>query len=224
LAGDPNSTQPNLSLLYQMTTATDDPVSSKLAYPPQYNSSYASLPAGTNPHQNSYSQTVGPQTSDAARRSSIATGPEKYSPLGAGGVTTSDANLLLGLNASYSESRAPSNYSHQTPSSQRGSQASTYAYNMPSEATGQQPGHSHMTSRVPNTQPGIGPHGGDVFIESQDIDMNSLQHQSNLPFAFNGDVLPWLEYLPQDVLDYFGEHQTYPHLMSSDGGNPRPSQ
>lgn len=187
-----------------MPTSADDSVSNKLVYSPEYNNNYASLPAVSNPRQNPYPQRVESQSSDVARGSSIAAGPDSYSPLAAGGVTASDANLLLGLNTSYSESRAPPNYNRPTSSSLRGSQVSDYPYSMP-PGPGQQSGQNHMPSRATNSHSGIGSHAGDVLIESQDIDVNSLHHQSNLPFALNGDVLPWLEYLPQDVLNYFGE-------------------
>lgn len=50
----------------------------------------------------------------------------------------------------------------------------------------------------------------DVLIESQNIDMNMLHDPGNLPFAFNGDSLQWLEYLPPDVASLFGEHPHYP--------------
>lgn len=205
LAGAPNSTQPNLSLLYQMPTSADDSVSNKLVYSPQHNNNYASLPAVSNPHQNPYTQRVESQSSDVTRGSSIAAGPGDYSPLAGGGVTASDANLLLGLNTSYSESGAPASYDRSTSSSLRGSQMSAYPYSMPPGPAGQQTGPSHMPSRATNSHTGVGNHAGDVLIESQDIDVSSLHHQSNLPFALNGDVLPWLEYLPQDVLNYFGE-------------------
>ncbi|KAM5453428.1 hypothetical protein MaudCBS49596_002630 [Microsporum audouinii] len=46
-----------------------------------------------------------------------------------------------------------------------------------------------------------------LTIESQDIDVNTLQDQSNFPFAFEGGFMPWLEYLPEDVLHFFGDLQ-----------------
>jgi hypothetical protein len=71
-------------------------------------------------------------------------------------------------------------------------------------------------------QPGAGPHVGDVFIESQDVDMAALQQQDQFPFNFNGEILPWLEYLPQDVLSYFGDNPNYSSLMNPDDGNSQP--
>ena len=58
------------------------------------------------------------------------------------------------------------------------------------------------------------------MIESHEVDMNSLHHQESFPFS-NGEILPWLEYLPQDVLSFFGDNHNYP-LMSPDGTKPRP--
>lgn len=53
-------------------------------------------------------------------------------------------------------------------------------------------------------------HNGNMVIESHDVDMNALQQQESFPFSSN-EILPWLEYLPQDVLSFFGETQTFPN-------------
>lgn len=177
----------------------DESGSNKLSYPSQYHNAYSSLPVDNNPSQSPYSQTIGSRTSNVPQGPAVATGPEKYPSLGTGGASTSDANLLLGLNAAYSGSPTPANYNQQI-SSQRSSE-SAYNYTIPPATQGTQPGRVH---------PGGSSHGGDVLIETQDIDMSTLQQQNNLPFALNGEVLPWLEYLPQDVLSYFGDHQSYP--------------
>jgi len=207
-----------------MPTAPDDSVSDRLEYPTQYNSAFHNLPIESNTGHSPYSQTAEPRTRNATRSSLVATGADKYSPLAANGVSTSDANLLLGLNTSYTGSRVPSGYSHHALPSQRGHERSAYDYSMPPVATGSQPGRSHMTSRAADIQPGTGSHVGDVSIETQDIDMSTLQHHNNLPFTLNGEVLPWLEYLPSDVLSYFGDQQNYSHLMSSDDGTSRAPQ
>lgn len=207
-----------------MPTAPDDSVSDKLEYPTQYNNAFHSLPIEDNTGHSPYSQAVGARTRNAARNSLVATAPDKYSPLAASGVSTSDANLLLGLNTSYTGSRAPSNYSQHALGSQRGHERSSYDYSMPPVATGPQPGRSNLTSRAADIPPGTTSHVGDVSIETQDIDMSTLQHHNNFPFTLNGEVLPWLEYLPPDVLSYFGDQQNYSHLMNSDDGTSRPSQ
>ncbi|THC94634.1 hypothetical protein EYZ11_005889 [Aspergillus tanneri] len=228
LTGATNSSQPNLSLLYQMPATQVDSAPNRPAYSSQYSHSYPTLPiqSGSNQSPNSYSQSLEPaRTTSATSNPSIAAGSAKFSPLPSARVSTSDANLLLGLNNSYSTSRPPASqaaYPPNVPSSRLETQSSSYSYNLPSAPSEQHPSGGHISSRVPEFHPSAGAHG-DVMIGSQDIDMASLQHQDQLPFAFNGEILPWLEYLPQDVLNYFGEHQNYT-LMSPDDSAPRPPQ
>lgn len=60
-----------------------------------------------------------------------------------------------------------------------------------------------------------------MMIESQDIDVNGFPHAG---FAFpNGEMIPWLEYLPQDVLDYFGDPVEQTHTQSLDASGQGPS-
>jgi hypothetical protein len=49
----------------------------------------------------------------------------------------------------------------------------------------------------PNSYLGMGG-VGDMMLESQEIDMSAL----------GGDMMPWLEYLPQDVLNFFDNGNT----------------
>jgi len=57
---------------------------------------------------------------------------------------------------------------------------------------------------------------GDLLIDSQDIDMSDKHGCFMFP---GGDMIPWLEYLPQDVLNYFGEPpEDTPVAMSSGPG------
>ena len=51
---------------------------------------------------------------------------------------------------------------------------------------------------VPSLTAPMSTHLGDMMIESQDIDMRSL----------DGDMMPYLEYLPADVMDYFDPHNS----------------
>lgn len=233
LTGATNSSQPNLSVLYQMPAAQPDSVPNKPAYSSQYSHSYPSLPmqSSTGANSGSYSQSLEPsRTTTATSGSPITAGPGKYSPLASSGrASTSDASLLLGLNTSYSTSAPRPPHSHPaynpslTASSSRlDAETSTYSYNTTSGGNGQPAGSTHIVSR-PSQMHGAGPHVGDVFIESQDIDMASLQQQDQFPFTFSGEILPWLEYLPQDVLNYFGDHPNYPSsLMNPDDGPSRP--
>ncbi|KAF5862382.1 hypothetical protein ETB97_011739 [Aspergillus alliaceus] len=232
LTGATNSSQPNLSVLYQMPAAQPDSAPNKPAYSSQYSHSYPSLPmqSSTGANSGSYSQSLEPsRTTTATSGSSITAGPGKYSPLASSGrASTSDASLLLGLNTSYSTSAPRPPHSHPaynpslTASSSRlDAETSAYSYNATSGGNGQPAGSTHIVSR-PSQMHGAGPHVGDVFIESQDIDMASLQQQDQFPFTFSGEILPWLEYLPQDVLNYFGDHPNYPSLMNPDDGPSRP--
>ncbi|KAL3492861.1 fungal-specific transcription factor domain-containing protein [Aspergillus germanicus] len=214
-----NSSQPNLSLLYQMPAAQAEPASdNKTSYSSQFNHGYSSIPAqpGIGPSPSPYPRDLEPpNTSNAAHESLVSPGR----------VTTSDANLLLGLNTHYPgpTSRPPNSQSVHTPnipsssSSNLDPQVAPYSY-IPA-TTSDRHGINHMGSRPPDFHSGVNSHMGDLLIESQDIDMSALQQQDQFPFPFNG--LPWLEYLPQDVLSYFGgDHQNYP-LMSPDEG-PQP--
>lgn len=226
LTGATNSSQPNLSLLYQMPAAPVDSLP-KPTYSSQYSHSYPTVPvqSGSNPASGSFSQSLEQaRTTSATPNSTMAAPSAKFSPLPSGRVSTSDANLLLGLNTSFSTTRpSPSQptFPHNMPSATRLDPHSSFNYNIPSAHGEQQVSGDHMGSRPSEFHPATGSHG-DVMIGSQDIDMATLQQQDQLPFAFNGEILPWLEYLPQDVLNYFGEHQSYPSMMSPGDGTPRP--
>lgn len=51
---------------------------------------------------------------------------------------------------------------------------------------------------------------GDMMMESQEIDMSSMR----------GEMMPWLEYLPQDVLNFFdnGNGSSAQFGLSASGG------
>ncbi|PLN83453.1 fungal-specific transcription factor domain-domain-containing protein [Aspergillus taichungensis] len=229
LTGAINSSQPNLSLLYQMPAAPSHSAAEKPTFPSQHSHSYANLsvPPGVGQVSGSYSQPVdAARTTVSTPNTSIAAAGEKYPGLvPSGRVSTSDANLLLGLNATYPTTRshpsgAQSRYSQDLPStSGMGGQPATYGYHMPAAAAEQS---TSGTPMGPEYHTSFAPRGRDVLIESQDIDMATLQQQDQLPFALGGDILPWLEYLPPDVLSYFGEHQHYPTMMNSHDSTPRP--
>lgn len=214
-----------------MPAAQTDSVPNKPAYSSQYSHSYPSLPmqTSTGPSSSSYTQALEPsRTTTAAPSSPITPGPGKYSPLAPSGrVSTSDASLLLGLNTSFSTSASRPPHSHPAfnqnlTATSSHIDAPTSAYNYNAASTGNdQPTGSAMNSRPSQMHPSAG-HVNDILIESQDIDMASLQQQDQFPFTFSGEILPWLEYLPQDVLNYFGDHPNYPSLMNPDDGAPRP--
>ncbi|RAL16735.1 putative C6 transcription factor [Aspergillus homomorphus CBS 101889] len=232
LTGATNSSQPNLSLLYQMPAQTES-IPDKPAYSSQYSHSYphVSVQSSAGGNSSSFPQAIEPARSTAATPGpSMAPASAQYSPLASSGrVTTSDANLLLGLNTSFpGPASRPHNprsaFSHAMPSSSCGleSHVPAYHYGIPSTASDNHTGNGHLIAQNSIPQPDVGSHAGDVFIESQDVDMAMLQQQDQLPFAFSGEILPWLEYLPQDVLNYFGDNQNYQNMLSPDDETPRP--
>lgn len=95
---------------------------------------------------------------------------------------------------------------------------SPYDYAVSSATAEHQP-HAHIGPRVDLHTP-LNADSGGMMIESHDVDMNTLQQQESFPFS-NGEILPWLEYLPQDVLSFFGENHSFP-LMSPDDTTPHP--
>ena len=81
---------------------------------------------------------------------------------------------------------------------------SSLSYGMSGGAAQTLPSHP-PTYDVP--MPHIGTYAGGTMIGSQDVDVNHLQNQGAFPFSFSNEFVPWLEYLPQDVLSYFGDQQ-----------------
>ncbi|RAH50189.1 putative C6 transcription factor [Aspergillus brunneoviolaceus CBS 621.78] len=232
LTGATNSSQPNLSLLYQMPAQTE-PIPEKPTYSSQYSHSYPHIPVQPDGGETSYSYSQATESSRSTKATpgpSMASTTAQYSHLASSGrVTTSDANLLLGLNTTYpgSTSRLPNSrsaFNHQMPSAACGLEghAQVYNYNIPSTVSDAHTGSGHLIAHSAGLHPDAEPHAGNVFIESQDVDMAMLQQNDQLPFAFSGEILPWLEYLPQDVLNYFGDNQNYPGMLSPDDETPRP--
>ncbi|KAL4913530.1 fungal-specific transcription factor domain-containing protein [Aspergillus aurantiobrunneus] len=216
-----NSSQPNLSLLYQMPAASAESVSGNKSYPSPYSHNYTNVPVQSDIGQSSSSFTrdIGPTNTSRVTHDSL------VSP---GRVTTSEATLLLGLNSQYPHplprppnSQPAPNHNITTSSSNLDSQATAYSY-IPSTTSDRHTSGNHIGSRPSDVHSGVNQQVGDLLIESQDVDMSVLHQQDQFPFPFSG--LPWLEYLPQDVLSYFGgEHQNFP-LMSPDEGAAPPPQ
>ena len=205
-------------MLYQNPSAQANSASTKPTDPSQHNHSYPSPPVQTGTGQNSASfkpSIKPPRHPEAIRTPSIPPEPEKYHSLAsAANVATSDTDLLLGMNAPYSNpiprtscGHPSSTFNQNLPTSGIGTETPAFHYGMPSD--GRQAGGSHLGPRAAEYNSGIGSNASDVLIESQNIDMNMLQHPDHLLFGFNGDSIPWLEYLPTDVASLFGEHQHY---------------
>ncbi|KAJ5614694.1 hypothetical protein N7528_008348 [Penicillium herquei] len=222
LTGATNSSQPNLSLLYQMPTTENEVPENKPPFSSQYSHSYPSMlqvpNAGSStsfPHAVSPSGTIGESPG-----SSLASANAKY-PHMPNRNMGADSPYYLGMTSSYPEpstravASAQSSYDQGIASSQMDSQSSAFNYPDSSTAADQHGSHTHM-------HPSMHSHNGGMMIESHDVDMNNIQHQESFPFA-NGEILPWLEYLPQDVLSFFGDNHNYP-MMNPDDPKPRPPQ
>ncbi|KAL3436612.1 fungal-specific transcription factor domain-containing protein [Aspergillus tetrazonus] len=221
LSNATNSSQPNLSLLYQMPAAqANERVSNSQSHSSRTRHGYPDVSVQSGIEQSSSSYTRNTERTDI---SNVAH-DHLVSPRR---VAASEANLL-GVNSSYPHPtpRPPNSQSAHNQSIQISSssglnpQVAAYSY-LPSTTADHHPSDSHMTSRHSDTHSSMNPQAGDFLIESQDIDMSALHQQDQLPLPFT--QLPWLEYLPQDVLSYFGEHQNFP-LMSTNEGAPPPPQ
>ncbi len=81
---------------------------------------------------------------------------------------------------------------NEAPSSMSTPNRGIYDSSQAPDSTGL-PGFFSNNGSVHGAMGGAGTTFADLMIESQDIDMS----------AFGGDMVPWLEYLPQDVLSFF---------------------
>ncbi|CZT40832.1 related to pathway-specific nitrogen regulator [Rhynchosporium secalis] len=111
----------------------------------------------------------------------------KYSFMTSGSASTSDAEMLLELqNSPFSTSNSHHSYDQtmKPPNNNNGQEHSTVSYDF-----------SQSAGSMVNGFSGSGFMGNvsDMMMESQEIDMSSI----------SGDLMPWLEYLPQDVLNFF---------------------
>ncbi|KAJ5673513.1 hypothetical protein N7507_002640 [Penicillium longicatenatum] len=227
LTGATNSSQPNLSLLYQMPTTEAEARPAKPAYSSQYSHSFPPLPVVTNAGASSSSSFAHPLTPSIShgesQASSLTTVNSKYPQVPSHTIGT-ESPYFMGINSPYPESgpgaSGHSSYNPAFSSNQMDGQASAYAYPVSSGATENHGNHAHMGARN-NLPPSLHAHNPGMMIGSHDVDMSSLHDQESFPFS-NSEIVPWLEYLPQDVLSFFGENHNYP-LMSPDDST-RPSQ
>lgn len=211
-----------------MPTTENEPASDKPAYSSQYSHSYQDLPVQANTGHSSSSSfprtTPTSRAHNEGRTSSLATTNPKYAPVPSRTISA-DSPYFLGMSSPYPESssrasaRAQS-YNQSLPSSRMESQPSAYTFPVSSAAADQHTSSGQMVSRANDLHPSMSSNNGAMMIESHNVDMSTLQQQESFPFS-NGEILPWLEYLPQDVLSFFGETQNFP-LMSPGDSTPRP--
>ncbi|KAK2882617.1 hypothetical protein FQN49_000189 [Arthroderma sp. PD_2] len=219
LTGATNSSQPNLSFLYQLQTTT---TSTPTQYPEtsQFQHAYQhsptsiphATPVTTSQPVHSFQQHEPPsqprrpvQLSSPTQRNTLSPPyahlqPDRHSP----------------SNAAFNLAQSPG-FTGPSPSIARSQQSISPSAPLPQESGAQYTFHdpssfnNHAMVALDNTHvPGydnVPLNAQNLTIESQDIDMNTLQDQSHFPFSFEGGFMPWLEYLPEDVLHFFGDHQ-----------------
>jgi hypothetical protein len=224
LAGATNSSQPNLSLLYQLPASETQTPSDRPTYSSQYSHSYPVLGNAGEGSSSSFSQPLAPGQSNQDRTSTLSAPSVRYSKMPPTPMNTD--TYYMGLNSPYPDPNSGTTQPLQTiqptffglPSSQLENQSSTFNYSIP--PTPNPPSRSQMSSAGASTDlHPLNAESSGMMIGSHDVDMASLHHQDALPFA-NGEILPWLEYLPQDVLSFFGD-QNYPLMGPDDVSRPQ---
>ncbi|CAI7599338.1 unnamed protein product [Penicillium glandicola] len=230
LTGATNSSQPNLSLLYQMSTSEAESPSNRPTYSSQYSHSYPVLPANSGEgSSSSYPQSIAPTRAHEDMTPPLMTANAKYPNVPSGTIST-DPSYYMGMNPTYPESHTrptrpvqtaqstfPGMLSSGLSTSHMGTSA--YNYSIP-HPTAENQARNQIGSRDlgGDLQPTLDDANG-MMIGSHEVDMNSIHHQDSFPFG-NGEILPWLEYLPQDVLSFFGDHQNYPLMSPDDVSRP----
>lgn len=172
----------------------------------------AGRPKRSRSHVVQYPPVAQPSTEFRTNATAMLPPRAKYSATANDPVSTAEADLLLGLHSPYASNgsrhtpNAQNTYDESIPPLQHNTDTApptaTYEYNQ----TPPNPNHYFPTDTMqPQTQStSVLTPFSDMMIESQDIDMMGSQGG----FAFpGGEMIPWLEYLPQDVLNYFGEPQ-----------------
>lgn len=209
-----------------MPSMQNGPNPGKPSHPSQYNQAYPAMsaPANAAPSTSSpFSRPLPPtQTQDESKSSSLTPVDSKFSQVQSHSIG-SEPPYFLGMSSAYSESNARASAAPHSSYNLgiASTQTPQYTYSMASAAD-QHASSAHLGSRPGDMHSSMNVQTGGMMIESHDIDMNTLQQQESFPF-FNGEILPWLEYLPPDVLSFFGETQNFP-MMSPDDTTPRPPQ
>lgn len=220
LTGATNSSQPNLSLLYQMPTTGAEQETNKPTYSSQYSHSFPALSVQADPGQGSHTTFASavpqpPRTLNESQAPPLASIDAKF-PVASRPLSTT-SSYYMGMNPPYTASGPHASGSGQSGFNQNVApgpiESHDAAYPFPVSSA---PQDQHLSGQM-NTRQNL---SGGLMIESHDVDMNTLHHQESFPFA-HGEIIPWLEYLPQDVLSFFGENQSFP-LMTPDETTPRP--
>lgn len=199
------------------TTTQTDPTPDRPTYSSQYSHSYPPLHAQSNVAKSSNPSFAQAVTHDGSMSSSLA---PKYPGMQPRTINANSPYFLpMGSPFPESSSRASGRahpYNQHLSTAKMDTHPSAYQFDVSS--TGSHAGGGMVSQG--GFHPGMSTDNNGMMIESHDVDMNSLHQPDTFPFS-NGEILPWLEYLPQDVLSLFGEPQNYP-LMSPEDTTPRP--
>lgn len=201
LTGTANSPAPNLSVLYPNSGAdsvekqANETASNNRR---QFRVGSTKLPAQYPAQHPVAAHTQVPATMDALTYQQSMPQRRRMSSLPYDPVSTAEADLLLGLHSPFGTTSSHPSVVMPTGNSQvHGGQGFEYS----TSQSVPQAGHVEQQQNLFQ----FNDHDFDnMFVESQDINMGD--QNLNLNFS-GGDMIPWLEYLPQDVLNYFGESQ-----------------
>lgn len=130
--------------------------------------------------------------------------PVEYPSLAGDLASTAEADLLLNLHSTYSNTASASQpipkphdvYCEPIPPIQHDAPVPSFDLNQNTQDLTQYYPNSNLMASAPTPY-------SDMIIESRDIDMSGVP-LGGLTFP-SGEMVPWLEYLPQDVLSYFNE-------------------
>ncbi len=219
ITGTTNSPQSSLTFMYQNLSGEHNQTIPPPPSPPPvtsnaiYNPILSSAPAPAASHafmldfQPRYSSYNEPPHLSSQHMPPPTT---KYPSMSSEAASTSDAEMLLGLQSSP--------FAHQAQNSQssyeQNHHMTSQAQNLPAQNRYDfSQNNNNDQAQFPGSNGYMGIGGfGDMMMESQDIDMSAL----------NGYVMPYLEYLPQDILNYFVmptmNSNTGMENMDSDGG------
>jgi hypothetical protein len=119
----------------------------------------------------------------------------KYTPVYTDPASTSDAEMLLGLQNSPFAQTPGSHHSFEHAPNMTSPPATRHD---PSNSLDFSQNNTGVFQSGPNGYMGLGGGVGEMMMQSQEIDMTAL----------GGDMMPWLEYLPQNMLDFFDNGNT----------------
>jgi hypothetical protein len=194
LTGTTNSPSSNLTFMYQNLNgeaSQDQPPqtgASNMIYDP-IRQSLPRAKSGSNSSSNQERSYRPSERSQWTEPQSMAPPGPKYTSIASESTPTSDAEMLLSLNSPVSQT-SNSRFSFDRPS-----QISSPPVSRQEAPFNFSPNQANIYALSP-THYGLGGVGDLMMMESQVIDMTNLA-------GMGGDMMPWLDYLPQDVLQFF---------------------